>query len=86
MGIGSLEEVKEVAATTGAAVQEAVTTAADGVTQSVQKAALSEVDLLKNKLAAFEQKLQQLESGIREGLHNRVNEIENVIKRKFPYG
>lgn len=82
MGIGSLEEVKEVAATTGAAVQSAVSTGG----AAVQAAALSEVDLLKNKLAAFEQKIQQLETGIREGLHNRVNELENVIKRKFPYG
>ena len=49
-------------------------------------AATSEVAQLKGQVAALEQRIESLVSSVRDGLHNRVNEIEQTIKRKFPYG
>ena len=60
------------------------TASADGVTQS--SAPSSEVTELKGKVAALEQRIESLITAMREGLHNRVNELEQTIKRKFPYG
>ena len=56
------------------------------VSETVNNVKNSEVDELKKTVAALEQRLENIVSSIREGLHNRVNEIENTIKRKFPYG
>lgn len=49
-------------------------------------AAAAEVSSLKAKIASLEGKVESLISSISNGLHNRVNDIENTIKRKFPYG
>ena len=69
-----------------AAGWEAAAQATEGAASETVAAASSEVTELKGKLAALEQRLESLTASIREGLHNRVNELENTIKRKFPYG
>ena len=69
-----------------AAGWEAAAKATDGAAEAVGAAATSEVTELKGKVAALEQKLETVLTALKEGLHNRVNELENTIKRKFPYG
>ena len=63
-----------------------VTTATAAATAEVKTEATSEVAALKAKIAALETSLQALASRVGDSIHNRLNEVENTIKRKFPYG
>lgn len=65
---------------------EAAAKATEGAVEQTEAVASSEVTELKAKVAALENRIETVISSIREGLHNRVNEIENIVKRKFPYG
>ena len=69
-----------------AAGWEAAAQATEGAAATTEAAASSEVVELKGKVAALEQRIESLITAMREGLHNRVNELEQTIKRKFPYG
>lgn len=71
-----------------AAVQgwEAAAKATKGAATETVAAASSEVTELKGKVTALEQRIESVIAAMREGLHNRVNELEQTIKRKFPYG
>lgn len=65
---------------------EAAAQATESAASAVGAASTSEVTELKGKVAALEQRIESLITAMREGLHNRVNELEQTIKRKFPYG
>lgn len=69
-----------------AAGWDAAAQATESAASETVAAASSEVAELKAKVAALENRIETVISSIREGLHNRVNEIENIVKRKFPYG
>ena len=83
MGIGSQEG-------SPAPVTETVTQGVEATEAAVETVAKSEVSTveseLRAKITALEEKLASLTAAISNGLHNRVNEIEQTIKRKFPYG
>jgi hypothetical protein len=40
---------------------------------------------LRAEVATLKSALESLKSSISGGLHNRVNELERIIKSKFPY-
>jgi hypothetical protein len=87
MGIGSseIEEAAVPAAQQDLSRDEAESSV-DLLNASTVKAEVAALETeLKAKIAAVEQTLENLKSSITNGVHGRLNEVERIIKSKFPY-